>query len=128
MIDKLFYYYYLCYDKIIYDVWPPQYTVIYTFSFIVSWIMICPIDLFFAYSFHINIFDKWIMIGIFLLILLLKYLYFIRTGRWKRIVEEKPKFRNSNKLSVIVTIAFTIFGLLLMFITPIITKEFLISE
>ena len=40
--------------------------------------------------------------------------YFIKSGRWKRILKEKPVIK-SKRFSIIITIAFAVLGILLAF-------------
>lgn len=113
MIDILYYYYYLFYTKIIPGE-DPHATTIWCLSFTLSWYIVTPACLLYAFIMH-EVMPLCIMIGVFITILLLMYLSFSRTKKGKKIVQEKkPLLRGSNKLSIIFTIIFTAIGLLLM--------------
>ena len=49
--------------------------------------------------------NKWGMISIFLAFLILSYFYYNRKGKAEEIFRHKPKFYNSNVLSIILTIS-----------------------
>jgi hypothetical protein len=65
------------------------------------------IDIFLIRFFCIKM-DKWIMIGITLIVLLFNYFYFFKSGRGQKIAISKPIFFGSKKISIILTTVFFI--------------------
>jgi hypothetical protein len=119
----LFYYYYLFYTRILPDD-QPYATTVFTLSMSESFVVTSLIDFFFAYFYCILI-GKWVMIGITLLIIIINYFYFYRSGKMKEIVKAKPKFYNNHFISVIMTILFFIISCSFMFWGPIYVKNIL---
>jgi uncharacterized membrane protein YidH (DUF202 family) len=104
----------------------PQFTAVWVMGLTFSWFVIVPIDLFCIYQFHIII-DRWIFLCIVGIIILIIYLHYLRTNKWKQIIEKKPMLWNSHKLSIIFTIAFTVFGLAVFIVGMILGKKILES-
>jgi hypothetical protein len=52
------------------------------------------------------ILEKWSMIGIFLSIIAINYFVYYRTGKYRKIVEAKPRFFNSHRASIVITVMF----------------------
>lgn len=126
MMNVFYYYYYLFYTKVLPDNQPHS-TVIFTLSFTFSLIIIGIFNIAFAYLFGVSL-KKWEMIGIFALITLLMYLTYYKNGKGKIVVTERPKFFNSNKISIILTTLLFLFGLLALFLQADITRIFLLAK
>lgn len=124
MMNVLYYYYYLFYTKIISDN-QPHATVIFSLSFILSLIINGLINIGLAYTFGIAL-NRWEMIGVLILLIILMYLKFYKTGRGKKIVEtEKPKLLRSNNLSVALSVVLFLIGMLFLFFEADITRKIL---
>lgn len=124
MINVLYYYYYLFYTKIISDN-QPHATVIFSLSFILSLIINGLINIGLAYTFGIAL-NRWEMIVVLILLIILMYLKYYRTGRGKKIVEtEKPKLFRCNNLSVALSIVLFLIGMLFLFFEADITRKIL---
>jgi len=101
----LYYYYYLFYTRVLPDD-EPHATVIFTLSFSESLLINYAIDFLAVHLFCKYLLSKWSMIAIFLLIVGINYLVFHRTGKNKEIIERKPTFLGSNRLSIVITLLF----------------------
>ena len=123
MMNVFYYYYYLFYTKVLPDNQPHS-TVIFTLSFTFSLIINGIVNVVFAYLFGVSL-RKWEMIGIFAVITLLMYLAYYRSGKGRKIVTEKPKLFNSNKISIILTALLFLLGILALFLQADITKSIL---
>ena len=101
-MNVIYYYYYLFYTRVLPDD-EPHATVIFTLSFSESLLVNYMIDFAGAHLLCKFLTGKWLMIAIFVVIMVINYLIYHRTGKNKQIVENKPKFFNSNKASVVIT-------------------------
>jgi hypothetical protein len=101
-MNVFYYYYYLFYTRVLPDD-EPHATVIFTLSFSESLLVNYFIDFACAHLFCKFLLGKWPMIAIFLLIVAVNYLIYFKTGRNKKVIENKPKFFNSNRASIILT-------------------------
>lgn len=119
----LYYYYYLFYTKILPDD-EPHATTVFTLSVSEGFVMNGILQISLARFFCMSI-DKWLMIGILVLLIGINYFYFHRAGKAKEIVKLKPKVLNSNKLSILFTILFFIITLSFLFWEPIYVKQVL---
>jgi len=103
-MNVLYYYYYLFYTKVIPDN-EPHATVIFTLSFslglLVNGVLKICLALLFCESYN-----EWPAIGITLLIMLVNYLLYFKSGKCFKIVEAKPRFFNSNEGSILITVIF----------------------
>jgi hypothetical protein len=111
MMDILFYHYYLLCKK--YSGKTPLFGAVCAMGLTFSWFVIISIELFCSYQFHKTILNdefSWCFVGS--TVLFLFYLYYIKSGRWKKVIRKRPKLLNSHILSIIFTIAFTILSLL----------------
>lgn len=123
MINVFYYYYYLFYTKVLPDN-QPHTTVIFTLSFSLSLFvnsLLCLISAKIEDYFLTN----YIAFGIFAVITVVNYLVYYRTGRCKLLVREKPKFLNSHKLSILLTLIFSIISISYLFWGPIYLKNIL---
>jgi len=93
-MNVLYYYYYLFYTRVLPDD-EPHATVIFTLSFSESLLVNYSIDLVGAHLFCKFLLGKWSMIIIFVMIMVVNYLIYHKTGKNKKVVENKPKFFNS---------------------------------
>jgi len=125
MISIIYYYYYLFYTRILPDD-QPHLTVVFTLSvsesFLINGIINLICTKFFCYPLN-----KWTMIGILLLILLMNYLYF-NFNRRDVIVGNKPKLLGSHILSILITLLFFLITASFMFWGPIYTQLLLNSH
>jgi energy-converting hydrogenase Eha subunit A len=64
------------------------------------------------------------IIGIIIFVI---YQHYLISNKWKRIIKEKPMLRNSHKLSIIFTIAFTVFGIVILVAGMILGRKILES-
>ena len=127
MIKVFYYYYYLFYTKILPDNQPHS-TVIFSLSFIFSLILNGLINMTLAYMFGVAL-SRWEMIGVLVLIILLMYLVFYKTGKGKRIVEiEKPKVFNNNGISFVLSLILFLIGILFLFFEADVTRTILENE
>lgn len=113
MFKVLYYYYYLFYTKIIPD-YQPNATVIFTLGFTESLFVDSIFNILYVH-FYCQTVDKWVGIGIAIVIIFLNYLFFYRNEAYLTILHEKPKIWN-NKVSVIFCASFCIicvFGFIL---------------
>jgi hypothetical protein len=112
MMDILFYYYYLfCKNggKV------PLFGAVCMISLTFSWFVIVSIELFCSYQFHKTILnDEFSACFVGSIVLLLFHLYYINSGRWKKVIRKKPKLLNSHILSIVYTIGFSILSLLVL--------------
>lgn len=123
MINVFYYYYYLFYTKVIPDN-QPHATVIFTLSFSLSLLINGLISIIFANIADYNM-SKYIMMGIFVAIMIVNYFVFYRTGKGKRLVNEKPKFFKSHRLSIFLTFIFFLITTSFLFWEPIYIKNIL---
>ena len=123
MMKVFYYYYYLFYTRVIPDSQPHS-TVIFTLSFSLSILVNGILSIIAAYVANYNM-SNFIMIGIFVVIMVINYLMFYRSGKGKRLVKEKPKFNGSHKLSVLLTFVFFLITTSYLFFGPILIKSIL---
>lgn len=112
----LYYYYYLFYTKILPDDQPHS-TVVFCLSLMESFIINGFLNIASILLFCYNI-SKWPMIGILVVIVIINYLYYYRSKKMERIVVEKPKLFNSNTASVVLSVVFFLFSLLMIITAP----------
>ncbi|WP_298341479.1 hypothetical protein [uncultured Algibacter sp.] len=111
---KVFYfYYYEFYTRVIPDD-EPHATVIFTLSFVESLWINSVIDMIALNLFCCKI-DKWIMIGVAILLMALNYMYYHKKNNATEIISERPKIDNSHLLSIVLTITFTVIGVSWLF-------------
>jgi len=123
MIKVFYYYYYLFYTRIIPDD-EPHATVIWTLSLSIANIIIFFLAIAIALSFRIFL-NKWIMIMIFCVVLVSMYFTLFRTEKGVCIIKEKPRFLQSNRLSIIITILFFLVSIAPVFVMVPIIKQIL---
>jgi uncharacterized membrane protein HdeD (DUF308 family) len=119
--NVLYFYYYLFYLKILKDA-QPVFTATFSFSFSISLLVNGVLNIILALALNENL-NKWGMISIFLAFLILSYFYYNRKGKAEEIFRHKPKFYNSNVLSIILTILFFILCVSFLFWEPIYSKN-----
>ena len=124
IMKVFYYYYYLFYTKILPDN-QPHATVMFSLSFIFSLVLNGLLNIILAYMFGFAL-NRWEMIGVFILILLLMYLAFYKKGKGKSIVKiEKPKLFNSNVLSLVLSLLLFLLGMFFLFFEADITRSIL---
>jgi hypothetical protein len=117
MMDILFYYYYLLCKKCGGSGNDSLFGAVCMISSTFSFYVIISIELFCSYQFHRTIILKEEGYSLHFAgstILLLFYLYYMKSGRWKKVIRKKPKLLNSHILSIVYTIGFSILSLLVL--------------
>jgi uncharacterized membrane protein len=102
----------------------PHSTVIFTLSFSLSLLVNGLLSLVAAYAADYNM-SNYVMVGVFVIIMIVNYLAFYRTGKGKQLVKEKPKFFNNHKLSILFTLIFFLITTSSLFWGPILIKNIL---
>lgn len=103
----------------------PHFRTIWGLSFLFSPWIIGVLNLLLA-VFYTVILDLWVMIAIFLLIMILMYFIYYKSGRGKEIVENiKPVLLGSQLYSTVFSILFTVVSVVLFIIVPIIIRPML---
>lgn len=122
-MDVIYYYCYLFYKKILKEDEPHALTV-WALGIGEGFFISVLIDILLIHFFCIKM-DKWLMIGIGLICLLLNYFYFFKSSRGQRIIIYKPAFFGNRKISMILTIIFFIVLISSMFWGAICSKYLL---
>lgn len=122
MLDILYYYYYLLYTKLIPEV-SPHFTAVWVLSLVLALIITGIGHLFLVVFFKIPFKQEYIIL--FAVIFFAMYLRYIKSGRGKRVIKQKPMLKGSNKLSIIYTASVTLMALIVIFLFPIITHYIL---
>lgn len=121
-ILRVFYYYtYLWNDKILKE-GNPHLQALLSICFLIGFNVSEMIALFVAYCKCINLsllYSALIILALYALF----YFGLYKTSVVKNVVKSKPKLYNNNRLSAVVTIAFTVGLIILMIIMPIITRD-----
>jgi len=124
MMDVLYYYYYLFYKKCKVET-QPQLTTISTLSLFITWDIIIPINIISIAFLHISIINRWSFIGLFICVAFTLYMYFIKSKRGLKIIEQKPMLCSNNNLSIIFTIGFTLLSIVIIIWGAFFSKELL---
>lgn len=122
-MNVFYYYYYLFYTKVLPDNQPHS-TVVFTLSFSLSLLVNGLLSIIAASVANYNM-SNYIMAGLFVMIIVVNYLVFYRSGKGKRLVKEKPKFYNNHKLSILLTFMFFLITTSYLFWGPILLKSIL---
>jgi hypothetical protein len=101
---KVFYYYYFLFYKSLNDD-NPRVTTVLVFSFSESLLVNGVVNIILAYFFCWAM-TKYYMLGILVIILLLNFFIFLTPERIKEIVNSKPMFFGSHRLSIAFTLLF----------------------
>ena len=123
-MDVFYYYIYLFYAKVLPDDYPHSNTV-WALGAISAFIVNGLIDIPLAYflNSYLSTIQKVI---ITIIVMILFYLKYDRSGKGKRIVEkEKPKFFGSKTASIILTILFFLISMFFLFFSADIVREIL---
>ena len=124
MMDVFYYYIYLFYAKVMPDDQPHSRTVWAlgaTSAFIINGLIEIPLAYFF--NCYLNKIQKVIII---IIVMILFYLKYDRSGKGIRIVKkEKPKFFGSKIASIILTVLFFLIGMLFLFFKADVLREIL---
>ena len=124
MMDVFYYYIFLFYAKVLPDDYPHSNTV-WALGAISAFIVNGLIDIPLAYflNSYLSTIQKVI---ITIIVMILFYLKYDRSGKGKRIVEkEKPKFFGSKTASIILTILFFLISMFFLFFKADIVREIL---
>ena len=124
MMDVFYYYIFLFYAKVLPDDYPHSNTV-WALGAISAFIVNGLIDIPLAYflNSYLSTIQKVIII---IIVMILFYLKYDRSGKGKRIVEkEKPKFFGSKTASIILTILFFLISMFFLFFKADIVREIL---
>ncbi len=113
LLKILYFYYYQFYTRVIPDVHPHA-TVIFALSFTESLWVNGFVEMITLNTLCYKI-DKWLMLGVLLLIIILNYIYYNKMHSAEDIINKRPKIGNSNLLSVLVVAVFTIVGVSWLF-------------
>ena len=122
-MNVLYYYYYLFYTRILPDD-EPHATVIFTLSFSESLLVNGILDILAAHLLCKKL-EMWLMIGVFVVLIIFNYLIYSRTKKSRLVVENKPQFFNSHKVSIMVTLLWFVATTSFMFWKPVYVKEVL---
>lgn len=121
---KVFYYYcYLFYTKVIPDNEPFAMTV-FALSFTESFLLFSLCNIVFAYLYCIEL-SKWIGISMMIVISVLNYFIFNKSGLARKIVDDKPTFFDSDQASKVIFGLFFFLGVSSLFWGPIWMKHIL---
>lgn len=115
LLDVIFYNYYNVYQKFFRDIAPETSTIIGIWAFLTVGIIGFLAGIL-AYKGKIAMMISIFIAGFASYYLL--YSYFIKSQRWKKIVKDKPTIK-SKRFSVIITLVFTIVGILIDFGAPL---------
>ena len=123
-MDVFYYYIYLFYAKVMPDDYPHLNTVWalgYLFSLIINGLIEIPLAYFF--NCYLSTIQKVIII---IIVMILFYLKYDRSGKGIRIVKkEKPKFFGSKIASIILTVLFFLIGMLFLFFKADVLRKIL---
>ena len=122
-MKTIYYYYYLFYSKKLNENSPHR-TTLLSLSACEGFLISGIIQLFFAHFYCVSI-GKWVMLSICVIMILLNYLYFDKSGLAKEIIKIKPLLLKSPKISVVMTILFFMLSISIIFWGPICVKELL---
>lgn len=120
-MNVIYYYFYLLYTKYIPDN-EPYITAVWAISVCEGFFLACCTDILLLsnYCYTLKI---WEMCAFTVFALIVNYFYFIKTGRYKKIIKKKPTFRSSHRLSIIVTVLFFVITFSSWFWGPIYSKH-----
>ena len=119
--DTLFYYCYWYTVKVKKDDEPFAFTNFFLSACLAIWILGIT-NLFYAKK-YCEAVDGPLMAIIFIIILVLNYLYFNRSGRSRKIVERKPEFFGGAKVSLYIFILFLILTVVALFVLPMAARD-----
>lgn len=123
MLNVFYYHYYQFYTKVIPDD-QPNATVIFVLSFVEA-LFLNGILHYLALKFFCADVGKWPMIGVAVMLMVLNYFYYYRSGRFKTIIEEKPMLFDSRKLSATITCGVSLLIISWMFWGAVLGKHLL---
>lgn len=119
---NVFYYYYFLFYKKVLEEEESHLTAILVLSFSISLVVNIIINLILIFSANF-VLNKWSMLGVLVLIILYLYYRMYNKERAKQIIEMKPQFFNSKKLSILSTIIFFLTTLSILFWGPIFVRH-----
>ncbi len=127
MIDGVYYCYYLFYTKVIKDNQPHS-TIVFVVGFLLGLIINGILNIFLALTFK-SMLGEWPMISINVFLIFLTYLFFYKTGRGKRIVEERSVLEiGYNRQQLVLAITLFVLGMIALLLEPLLTKPLLDSK
>lgn len=114
MLKVFYYYYYLFYTKVLVQS-EPHFVTVLALSAIEGFLINYLIDFFVVHLFHAMptvIWYKLLLVGILLII---NFNYYERKGKGTAIVQEKPRYFNSHRLTIVIVLVITFFIISLLF-------------
>lgn len=122
-MKALYYYCYLLYTKVIPED-EPYATTVFVLSFLEAMFLFSTASLLLAYwqCFDLN---AWYGVSLMVVLLIVNYVVFNRSGWSRRITEEKPMLFNSHRLSIVIFLFLFILSASSLFWGPVYTKHFL---
>ena len=124
-MEKLYYFYYLFYKKVLNDDEPHLLTIL-VLSASCSFPIVVFLQLLFAELFCETI-DTWKAFSVIPIMVYINYLCFFKSGRYVKILNEKPLFFKFFFISCLLVIYFFILTALPMFFSPFYLKDILIN-
>ena len=118
--DVLFFYFYTFYNKIVKDPDPGLVTIL-GLGFLQAIIPNAILQIIFLKLYCVH-FGAWRHFLITIIVVIINYFLYIKSGRLKKIIKTQPKIANSKRLSLVVVIAFFIVTASYLFWGPIYTK------
>lgn len=118
VLDVIFYQFYLFYKNRLKQE-SPEFTATLAISAIIFFVLMGVVVVVSALLFDKII--KWVLYALVITIVFLFYKYFVKSGRWKIIVEGKPLIKNV-RFSKFIAILFFGVGLLFLFGAPLVGR------
>lgn len=119
ILKILYFYYYSFYQKVD-DT--PHFTTLFSLSFSQSLLIIFTVQMIFAY-FFCYFFSTWPMIAICVMLFIVNYFLFMRSGLARKIVKSTPPVIVNQNFTKWFAILFFIITFSFLFLTPILTKS-----
>jgi len=122
-MKTIYFYFFLFYSKILSED-NPQITTTFAISAAQSFIITGIVNFTSIVFFCFNL-NKWILLGIFGLIIFANYNYYIRHKKGIEIIRTKPRFFSNHNASMALTILFFLFSISFLIVFPIYEKDIL---
>lgn len=110
-LDVLYYYFYLAYKHVIVED-QPHATAIFSLGLIESFLLISLKDLLLEVIWAYRVL-LWQNVGMIFITIILNFVLYHFSGRYKNIIKREPKLFNNHKLTTIVVLVFFIFSLVM---------------
>jgi hypothetical protein len=120
---KVFYYYYYIFYKAVWDT-QPDVSATLGLTALEGFFLIAVFDIAFARFFCFD-FNKYYMIGVLAILLLLNTFYFFTSKKVKAIVKAQPKFFNSHRSTIVFVLVFSLIVISTLFWTGDYVNEIL---